>query len=93
MTETTAAPGRKQAADWRRTRGGVPLSDYELDLVNQARGATPMGRYFREAVLAAAAADLGITLDEVDTERRPAPRRPNYAGGAKGKQRGTERKR
>jgi hypothetical protein len=65
------------SADVYRARGGVPLTADEADLVRQAMGGLPMARYFREAVLSAVAADLGISLDEADAVRRPAPRRPN----------------
>src|ERR1700722_18643244 len=72
--------------DVRRVRGGVPLSDRELELLHKERGEMPMAPYFREAVLEAVAADLGVSLDEMDTVRRGSPRRTNYAERAKGKQ-------
>ena len=63
----------------RRTRGGVPLSDHELDMTERAaqQAGMPRAAYWREAILEAAAADLGETLDALDTTRRPAPRQPN----------------
>ena len=73
-----------EPSDVRRTRGGVPLSDSEVELLHQARGAIPMARYFREAVLSAVAADLGVSVDDLDTAHRPAPRRANYAKQQRG---------
>ena len=64
--------------DVRRVRGGVRLSDGEFALLHRALAGTARARYYREAVMRAAARDLGDSMTEPDTARRSAPRRPNY---------------
>jgi hypothetical protein len=72
---------RKIGEEDRRTkRPSIPLSPHELTLVDQAARKAGMtrGSYQRAAVLAQAATDLGLDPGELDTARRPAPRRRNY---------------
>ena len=62
----------------RRLHSGATLSDRERAIIDEARGATPMGRYAREALMEKAARDRGCSvedLEKLDTARRPAPRR------------------
>ena len=66
--------------DVHRSQGNIALSDRERAFIDRARGTTPMAQYAREATLEKAARDLGCSLedlDEMDTARRPAPRRQN----------------
>ena len=62
----------------RRLHSGATLSDRERSIIDETRGATPMGRYAREALMEKAARDRGCSvedLEKLDTARRPAPRR------------------
>jgi hypothetical protein len=71
-----------EPSDVRKNFPSVALSDREQAFTDQARGDIPFSRYAREALLEKAARDLGVSLDDMeslDTARRPAPRRPNYA--------------
>ena len=85
MTETTTIPRKRTRmsrisnTDIRRTRGGVPLSDPELELTDRAARQAGMtrGAYWRQAILEAAAADLGLDPEDLDEARRYAPRRRN----------------
>ena len=64
--------------DIRRTRGGVPFSEAELDLTDRAAA----GRHDQGRLLGrhpqAAAADLGIDPENLDEARSTAPRRRNH---------------
>jgi hypothetical protein len=62
------------------TVGGIVLTPRQRTIIDQARGSEPLARYTREALLEKAARDLGCSLEdleELDTARRPAPRRQN----------------
>jgi hypothetical protein len=88
--------GVLRAEDVRRPEYTATLSEAEVAFVDQACGSVPKAAYAREALLEKAARDLGMTmedLEDLDTVRRQAPRRPNYAERAKGKQRGEGQKR
>jgi hypothetical protein len=65
--------------DKRTRRRTVSLSHREATLIDQARGDVPMARWLREAAIEKLSRDLGIPRDAVDTARRAAPRRRNYA--------------
>jgi hypothetical protein len=78
-------PGRAgvlREEDVRRPEYTATMSEQERSFVDRARGAATMAAYAREALLEKAARDLGMTmedLEDLDTVRRQAPRRPNYA--------------
>ena len=78
--ERRSEPRGMDREDVRRLHGAASLSGRERAFIDRARGSEPMGRYAREALLEKAARDLGRSiedLEELDTARRPAPRRPN----------------
>jgi len=47
-------------------------------LINEVRGDTPLGQWIRLAAEEKLARELGITVEDLDGARRPAPRRRNY---------------
>lgn len=65
--------------DKRTRRRTVSLSPREATLIDQARGDVPMARWLREAAIERLSRDLDIPPEAVDTARRAAPRRRNYA--------------
>ena len=56
----------------------VALSARLEAVIDALRGDLPLGAWIREAVLEKAARDAGITVEELDTVKRPVQRRRNY---------------
>ena len=64
--------------DQRGERRKIRLYPSEWDAITRLAGDAPPVQWIRDAALERLAAELGISMSELDSARRPAPRRRNY---------------